>query len=56
MRGAESTTPSGQQFIANVPTEEVFTAPHRQRVEGIVYGTKPYVFNGDLIEDFWGAV
>lgn len=51
--GAESTTPSGQQFIANVPTEEVFTAPHRQRVEGIVYGTKPYVFNGDLIEDFW---
>lgn len=51
--GAASLTPSGQQFIANVPTEEVFTAPHRQRVNGIVYGTKPYVFNGDLIEGFW---
>lgn len=51
--GAASRTPSGQQFIANVPTEEVFTAPHRRRVNGIVYGTKPYVFNGDLIEGFW---
>ena len=51
--GAASLTPAGQQFVANIPTEEVFTAPHRQRVNGIVYGTKPYVFNGDLIEDFW---
>ena len=51
--GAASLTPQGQQFIANVPTEEVFTAPHRLRVEGIVYGTRPYVYNGDLIEDFW---
>ena len=37
-------------FIANVPTEEVFCAPHRERVNGIVYGTKPYVYNGQLIE------
>jgi len=51
--GASSTTPAGQVFIANVPTEEVFTAPHRDRVDGIVYGTRPYVYNGDLIEDFW---
>ena len=54
--GAASLTPQGQQFIANVPTEEVFTAPHRLRVEGIVYGTRPYVYNGDLIEDFWRCV
>ena len=33
-------------------TEEVFTAPHKDRVEGIVYGTKPYVFNGQLIKGF----
>ena len=51
--GAASTTPAGQKFIANVPTEEVYTAPHCRRVDGIVYGTKPYVFNGDLIEGFW---
>ena len=51
--GAASTTPQGQRFIANVPTEEVFTAPHRHRVDGVVYGTRPYVYNGDLIEDLW---
>lgn len=51
--GAESTTPAGQVFIANLPTEEVFTAPHKDRVEGIVYATKPYVYHGDLIEGLW---
>ena len=33
-----------------MPTEEVFCAPHRERVNGTVYGTKPYVYNGQLIE------
>ena len=48
--GASSKTDGGIEFIANVPTEEVFCAPHRERVNGIVYGTKPYVYNGQLIE------
>lgn len=51
--GAKSTTPEGYEFIANIPTEEVFTAPDRLRVDGIVYATKPYVYNGDLIDGFW---
>ena len=51
--GANSLTPQGYSFIANIPTEEVFTAPHKNRVDGIVYGTKPYVYNGNLIENFW---
>ena len=51
--GAQSTTPNGYTFIANIPTEEVFTAPHREKVNGVVYGTKPYVYNGNLIENFW---
>lgn len=51
--GAQSKTPEGYTFIANIPTEEVFTAPHRERVDGVVYGTKPYVYNGNLIENFW---
>lgn len=50
--GAQSHTPEGYAFIANIPTEEVFTAPHRLRVNGVVKGTKPYVYNGNLIEDF----
>ena len=51
--GARSHTPAGQGFIANIPTEEVFTAPHKDKVEGIVYATKPYVYHGDLIEGLW---
>lgn len=50
--GAQSKTPEGYTFIANIPTEEVFTAPHRDRVDGVVKGTKPYVYNGNLIEGF----
>ncbi len=50
--GAQSETPEGYPFIANIPTEEVFTAPHLNRVDGVVVGTKPYVYNGNLIENF----
>ena len=48
--GASSVSEKGIEFIANVPTEEVFCAPHRDRVNGVVYGTKPYAYNGQLIE------
>ncbi len=50
--GGASTSEKGYEFMPNIPTEEVFTAPHKDKVNGIVYGTKPYVFNGNLIEDF----
>lgn len=51
--GAQSATPEGYTFIANIPTEEVFTAPHKDRVDGVVHATKPYVYNGNVIEGFW---
>ena len=44
---------TGNVFIANIPTEEVFTAPHRDRVNGIVYATKPLVYMGNIIDKFW---
>jgi len=44
---------TGYNFIANIPTEECFTAPHRTGTDGIVYATKPLVHMGNLIEDFW---
>ena len=50
--GGSERTPDGVEFLANIPTEEVFTAPDRLRVEGTVHGTKPYVYHGSLIEDF----
>ena len=50
--GAASVAGNGAAFIPNIPTEEVFTAPHRERVNGVVKGTRPYVYNGQLIEGF----
>ncbi len=49
---AGSKSEKGVFFLPNIPTEEVFTAPHKDRVNGVVYGTKPYVFNGQLIKGF----
>ena len=49
---AEAHTPEGYVFMPNIPTEEVYTAPHRERVNGTVVGTKPYVYNGDIIDGF----
>ncbi len=42
----------GIEYSANMPTEEVFTMPDRNGVDGIVYATKPLSYNGMLIEDF----
>ena len=47
--GGSSVTPSGIEFTANIPTEEVWTAPHRDRVDGTVISTKPLSYNGVLI-------
>jgi aminopeptidase len=50
--GAQSQTPTGITFIANIPTEEVFTMPHKDRADGIVSSSKPLSYGGVLIEDF----
>src|SRR5207249_11761162 len=47
-----STTRSGIPFVPNLPTEEVFTMPHKDRVEGIVRATKPLSYGGTLIDGF----
>jgi aminopeptidase len=43
---------TGIAFTANLPTEEVFTMPHRDRVDGTVAATKPLSYGGTLIENF----
>ncbi len=40
-------------FIANMPTEEVFTLPDKYGVEGVVYGTKPLFYSGNMIDGFY---
>ncbi|MDD3243701.1 MAG: aminopeptidase [Eubacteriales bacterium] len=42
----------GVPFSANIPSEEIFTAPHAHRVDGKVASTKPLNHNGVLIENF----
>lgn len=49
---ADSKTPKNIPFVPNIPTEEVFTLPHRDRVDGLVYSTKPFNYGGNIIRDF----
>ena len=48
---AQAVTPSGLTYTPNLPTEEVFTLPHRERVEGVVSATMPLSYAGTLIEN-----
>ena len=41
---------TGAYCIPNMPTEEVFTTPHKDRVDGTVTSTKPLSHQGTLIE------
>ncbi len=50
--GGRVHTPKGRPFVPNIPTEEVFTSPHRMKAEGTVKATKPLTYFGDLIDDF----
>lgn len=50
--GGSDFTPEGQEFMANMPTEEVFTLPVKTGVNGIVMSSMPLNYNGNLIEDF----
>ncbi|WP_418128816.1 aminopeptidase [Staphylococcus sp. HKU1] len=49
---ATSYTSEGQVFVANIPTEEVFTAPHRLQVNGYVTNKLPLSHNGTIIDGF----
>lgn len=50
--GAEKSA-AGVSFIANIPTEEVFTAPQRDGVNGKVVASKPLVLSGNIVRDFY---
>jgi aminopeptidase len=48
--GGGTTAGNGIYCIPNIPTEEVFTTPHKDRAEGTVTATKPLSFQGTMIE------
>ena len=43
---------AGVEFVANIPTEEIFTMPHREKVNGVVVSSKPLIYGGSVIDKF----
>ena len=50
--GASSTNEKGEDFMANMPTEEVFTVPLKTGVDGYVASSKPLSYGGNIIDNF----
>jgi aminopeptidase len=50
--GAGSVNANGENFMANMPTEEVFTVPKKTGVNGHVASTKPLSYGGNIIDNF----
>lgn len=50
--GGAHETLSGVLYNANIPSEECFISPKKGKAEGIVYSSKPLVYNGQVIDDF----
>lgn len=51
-KGGIGISQMGIQFAPNLPTEEIFTLPHRDRVDGVVRTTRPLSVRGVLLNDF----
>lgn len=47
-----SKDPNNINFNPNIPTEEIFTLPHKYEVNGVVHSSKPLVYGGNVIDDF----
>jgi len=50
--GGSEYTPEGLEFVANMPTEEVFTLPKKTGIQGTVVSSKPLNYNGNVIDHF----
>jgi len=50
--GGGAVNRAGKDFVPNMPTEEVFTLPHKDKVDGVVRSSKPLSYNGNLIDNF----
>lgn len=50
---ADEPDQNGVMFMANLPTEEIFSAPDRNNINGIVYSALPLCAAGNIIDKFW---
>ncbi len=51
--GGSEKSAAGIEFVANIPTEEIFTAPRWDGVDGRAYGALPMSLDGNLVKDFY---
>ena len=51
-KSGQSVAKSGVTFVANMPTEEVFTLGDRNRADGVVKSSKPLSYSGTVIDNF----
>ena len=51
--GGSELCADGTAFVANIPTEEIFTAPLKTGVNGRVYASLPLALDGNLVTDFY---
>ena len=49
---AEEKNANGRPFIANIPTEEIFTSPDKNFAEGVLKNELPLSYNGNIIDGF----
>ncbi len=49
---AKELAKDGVSFVANMPTEEVFTAPHKDKINGVVKSALPLSYNGQIVDGF----
>lgn len=49
---AKEKAKDGIEFVANMPTEEIFTAPHILKIDGTVRSALPLADNGQIINNF----
>ena len=50
--GGDGMSRAGIHFIANMPTEEIFTAPLKNGIDGVVYASMPLVLKGEVVDKF----
>ncbi len=50
--GGDGVSKAGVHFIANMPTEEIFTAPLKNGIDGVVYASMPLVLKGEVVDKF----
>ena len=51
-KSARFASESGIDYIGNLPTEEIFSLPHRERIDGTIRASRPLSYGGTLIDDF----